>query len=341
MKNLSLHTAALIAALTIMISGCGGSGSGGVASVPPPPPTLSSTPTPPPAPPPPTPPPFQPVPAKIFSEPLYNTDLAVAGKGWQHDYVPNTGGALNLRDADGLSITYEQSTNSYRITLPVAGSGTIMRTGEYTTYPFSYPTGLPGFAADPSSKNPTSYCCNTLSIAAADQPQSRYTYVSFIDFYAPAPAGSNLDTIAYGTFAVGLPSKPGEIPVTGTATYSGNLFGHFAGDAGGTWLEGRARFDFDFGRGSLSGGLTVGMRCMMGCTYDEVSYQFAQTSFARGSTTFSGQLTTPGAPSAGTFSGLFAGAGAVELMSQFRTPFFNPEYQRWMDAGGAIAAKRD
>ena len=344
--RLSLHSAAFVVAVTMMLAACGGSGSSGVASAPTPPPTLSPspppTPTPTPAPSPtPTPPPFQPVAATIFPDPLYNPDLAVAGKGWQYDYVPNTGGALNLRDADGLSVTYDQATNSYRITVPVAGSGTIMRTGEYTTYPFSYPSALPGFHADPSNKNPTNYCCNALSLSAADRPQSRYSYVSFVDFYAPAPAGSNLDTIAYGTFAVGQPTKPGEVPTTGSATYSGNLFGHFAGDAGATWLEGKATFDFDFARALLSGGLTVGLRCMMGCTYDEVSYQFAQTNFARGSTTFSGQVTTSGAPSAGTFSGLFAGPGAVELMSKFHMPFFNPEYQRWMDAGGAIAAKRD
>ena len=35
------------------------------------------------------------------------------------------------------------------------------------------------------------------------------------------------------------------------------------------------------------------------------------------------------------------GPAAGELAAQFRMPFFNPEYQRWLDAGGAIAAKRD
>jgi hypothetical protein len=119
------------------------------------------------------------------------------------------------------------------------------------------------------------------------------------------------------------------------------LFGHFAGDAGATWLEGKAQFDFDFTSAKLTGYLTAGVRCMMGCAYDDVIYQFTNTNFAPGSTTFGGQLTTPGAPTAGIFTGLFAGPGAIELLSQFRMPFFNPEYQRWMDAGGAIAAKRD
>lgn len=323
-----------------LLAACGGAGSENIASTPPPVPTPAPTPSPTPTPPP-GPPAFKPVAATIFPEPIYNPNLAVAGKGWQHDYVPNTAGTQNLRDADSLSITYDQASKTYQVSVPVAGSGTLMRTSDYTTYPYTYPTGIPGFDADPANKNPTSYCCSALSVAAADQTQSRYSYVSFVDFFAPAQAGSNLDTIAYGTFAIGQPTKPGEVPTTGSATYTGDLFGHFAGDAGATWLEGQARFDFDFARALLTGNLTAGVRCMMGCSYDPVTYQFANTNFAQGGTAFSGALTTPGAPSSGSFSGIFAGPGAAELMSQFQMPFFNPDYNRWMQAGGAIAAKRN
>jgi hypothetical protein len=38
---------------------------------------------------------------------------------------------------------------------------------------------------------------------------------------------------------------------------------------------------------------------------------------------------------------VFAGPGAVEMLSQFQLPFFNPEFQRWMEAGGVIIGKRD
>ena len=334
--RISLNFTALLVSTTMILAACGGGG-GGIASAPAPAPfpspTASPSPTPTPT--------FQPVAATIFPEPLYNPQLAVTGKGWQHDYVPNTAGALNLRDADSFSVSYDQASKTYQISVPVAGSGTIMRTGESSTYPFSYPSSLPGFDADPSNKIATNYCCNALSISASDRPQSRYSYVSFVDFYAPAPAGSNLDTIAYGTFAVGQPTKAGEVPVSGTARYTGNAFGHFAGDAGATWIEGTSRFDFDFARALLTGDMTLAMRCMMGCSYESVTYSLSDTRFTQGATTFSGSLATAGAPSNGSFSGLFAGPGAVEMMSQFQLPFFNPEFQRWMTAGGAIVGKRD
>lgn len=349
------RTQLLLAGLALSLAGCGGGG-GGIASTPAPPasalptpaPTPSPTPTPTPTPAPtptptptPAPPPFQPTAATLFAEPLYNPLLAVAGKGWQYDYVPNQGGAGNLRSADNFSISYDPGSKTYQVSVPVAGSGTIMRTEDYTSYPYSYSSGLPGFHADPSNKSPTSYCCNSLSLSAADRPQSRYRYVSFADFYAPAPAGPNRDTIAYGTFAVGQPTKAGEVPVTGTARYTGHAFGHFAGDSAATWIEGVSRFDFDFARAALSGEIIFSMRCMMGCLYPETTYTLTNTRFEQGATTFSGSLTTQGATSTGSFSGLFAGPGAAEMMAQFEIPYFNPEYQKWMPAGGAIAGKRD
>lgn len=257
------------------------------------------------------------------------------------DRVLNTGGVLNLRDADAFQIAYDQESKTYLISAPVAGSGTIMRTSEYKTFPYYIPTALPGFGADPSNKNPTEYCCETLSITAADQPLSRYSYVSFVDFFATSQVGPNLDTYAYGTFAVGQPTRPDEVPTSGSATYTGELLGHFAGDAGATWLEGDARFNFNFESATLTGDLTAYLRCMMGCSPDPIGYQFTNSNFARGSTMFSGQLIASSAPSSGTFSGLFAGPGAAELMAQFRLPYFNNQYEKWMAAGGAIAAKRN
>lgn len=331
---------AVLVAATLLLAACGGSGDG-IASVPAPALTPAPLPTPSPSPTPTPPPPFQPVAATIFPEPLYNPQLIVTGKGWQLDYVPNTAGVLNLQDADAFSVSYDQVSKTYQITVPVAGSGTIMRTGEYSTYPFDYASPLPGFGADPSGKNATDYCCNALSISASDHPQTRYHYVSFVDFFAPAPAGTNLETMAYGTFAVGQPTRTGEVPVSGTARYTGNVFGHFAGDGGATWIEGTSQFDFDFTRSLLTGDMTLSVACMMGCVYDSVVYTLTNTQYGQGSTTFSGSLTTAGAPADGSFSGLFAGPGAIEMMSQFQVPFFNPEYQKWMTAGGAIAGKRD
>lgn len=317
------------------IAACGGGGGTELASAPPP-----VTPTPTPAPTPtPTPPAFEPVPATVFAEPLYNQNLTVVGKGWQHDYTTNTAGSSNLRDAENLTIAYDPATRSYQVSAPVAGSGTIMQTGAVANYE-SY-AGIPAFPADPSNKGPTAYCCNTLSLTTADQPQSRYRYASFVGLYATQPASSDLDSIAYGIFALVQPTKPGDVPTTGSARYSGDVVGHFAGDAGATWLEGKSIFEFDFALARLSGSLDLNVVCMMGCLYDPVTYTLTNTQFTQGATTFSGNLATAGAPSEGTFSGLFAGPEAAEMAARFLMPFYHPEQKQWVDAGGAIIGKRN
>lgn len=345
--NRTLRTFLLPVILASALSACGGGGAvtnGGLVTVAPPPPSPSPSPAPSPAPSPSPGPiidPFEPVPATIFADPLYNPELTVLGNGWQYDYVPNTAGARNLREEDGLTITYDQATGTYLVTAPLAGSGTIMQTGERSTYPFHYPTGISGFPADPTDKLPTNYCCNTLSISGSDQPGSRYSYVSFASLYASASTSSNLDTVAYGTFAVVQPTRAGDVPTVGTARYSGDMFGNLAGDSAATWIDGTAIFDFDFARGSLSGEMTVSTRCFMGCLYPDAKYTFTNTLFASGSTNFSGSLSTAGAPGNGSFSGIFAGPFANELAAEFEMPFLHPERQVWVTASGVIAGKRE
>lgn len=316
-----------------ILAACGGGG--GIASAPTPVAAPAPSPTPPPTPLPP--PAFAPQVAKIFSEPLYNPSLAVAGKGWQHEYAPNVAGTHNLRDADSFSVSYDQATGTYQVSAPVAGSGTLYRISDYDLDP----VGANFAAVVADSAGAASGVPGTMRVWASDQADSKYSYVSYAWLYADAPAGANLTTLAYGAFGIAQPTRAGEVPITGSARYSGHLFGQFAGDAGATWLSGTARFDFDFAQASLTGELKVTMPCMMGCLYDDVVYALADTRFARGDTNFSGNLTTAGAPSAGSFSGLFAGPAAAELMSQFQLPYFNPEYQRWMPAGGVILGKRD
>ena len=198
-----------------------------------------------------------------------------------------------------------------------------------------------GFSAEPSEKYSNTKCCYALGFSSADQPGSNYRYVSFAMLYATGSTSSNLDTLAYGFYAIVQPTKPGDVPTTGTARYTGVVSGIFAGDAFATWMNGTARFDFDFSSGSLSGDFSAFMSCGMGCSYDPTSYTFANTQFSRGSTTFGGDLVTQGAPSKGTFSGMFAGPTASELAAQFEAPFYNPEHQGWVTARGTIGAKRD
>jgi hypothetical protein len=283
--------------------------------------------------------------AKIFSEPLYNSSFAVAGKGWQFEFVPNVNGSSpnpnqvrSVRDADNVTIRYDQGTGSYHVSMPVTGSGTLYRVGDYNPDL----TGSSFVAVPANSIAAATGISATMSVIASDRPNSRYSYVSFVNLYAEAAAaGANQRTLAYGVFGIAQPTRAGEVPTTGSARYSGDLLGHFAGDAGATWLVGTAQFDFDFARATLAGELKVNMECMMGCFYGNVVYTMNDTRFVRGDASFSGNLTTTGAPLAGTFSGVFAGPAAAELMSQFQLPFFHPDYRQWLQAGGVILGKRD
>lgn len=335
------------AALAFCLAGCGGGGGGeGVASTPPPPvaappasggsvsPAPTPTPTPAPAPTP-TPPATAQV-ATIFPGPLYNPLLAVAGKGWQFDHVPNVTGAHDVRDADSFSASYDQASGSYRISAPVAGSGTLYRVGGLD--PDIIGTSFAAAVAD--SATAATGSAASMRILSSDQPASRYSYTSYAYLYADAPAERGMRTIAYGAFGIAQPTRPGDVPTTGSARYNGDVIGHFAGDAGATWLSGIARFDFDFARAALNGDMTLNVQCFMGCSFNSVNYLLADTHFTRGDTRFGGNLALAGQPPTGSFSGLFAGPGAVELMSAFRLSFFNPVYGQTMDAGGVILGKR-
>lgn len=331
----------IVAVATFALASCGGEGISStpvpsVAVAPAPAPTPAPVPAPPPAPPPSSPPPTSKI-ATIFAEPLYNTDLAVVGKGWQFDYVPNgSAPPQNKRDSGPLNIRYDAPTKSYLVDIPLAGSGTLMQVEA---------TGLSGdastYGADPSNKAATTYCCATLSVMPADRPDSRYSYVSFLDLYASSAVGPALDTVAYGSFAVAQPTRAGDVPTTGKGRFTGDVFGTFTGDAYASWITGTAKLDFDFAAATLTGDLSMQIQCMMGCTYPGVVYSLSDTRFVRGGATFGGDLITGGAPARGNFSGLFAGPGAAELVAAFQTPFFNPEFQQWIDVRGVIAGKRN
>lgn len=275
--------------------------------------------------------------ATIFPTPLYNPALAVAGKGWQFDYVPNVAGAHDVRDADGFSASYDQASGSYRISAPVTGSGTLHRVGGLD--PDMLGTSFAATVADSAAA--ATGAAASMRVLSADQPASRYSYTSFAYLYADAPAGQTMRTVAYGAFGIAQPTRPGDVPTTGSARYNGDVIGHFAGDAGATWLSGTARFDFDFARAALNGDMTLNVQCLMGCSYSSVSYLLADTRFTRGDTRFSGNFAMPGQSPSGSFSGLFSGPGAAELLSAFQLSFFNPVYGQTMDAGGVILGKRE
>ena len=90
-------------------------------------------------------------------------------------------------------------------------------------------------------------------------------------------------------------------------------------------MSGDAILDFDFARGRLTGYIdpTVPEGGWFGLDWDALGrYEFAQTVFNAGSTGFSGKFLAPDQTTpSGSFSGIFTGPAAAELMARFEAPF--------------------
>ncbi len=148
------------------------------------------------------------------------------------------------------------------------------------------------------------------------------------------------DGSASGSFAFGVATLPGGVPVTGTATYLAQLDGA-AYDANGvpTWtLYGGAAFNFDFAAGTLSGHMDPKLNGPMDVP-TLPRYNFISTIFSPGSTSFSGAFDVIG-PTPSSFSGQFTGPAAQELMAGFRAPYFDGFSNTWGELRGVIAGQR-
>jgi hypothetical protein len=142
----------------------------------------------------------------------------------------------------------------------------------------------------------------------------QFTYSSLAAYYTFGSWPGN-----YGWFAFGMPTQPGAVPVIGSATYSALVEGSAADDSVG----GTATLDFDFGAGRLSGHFDPQSISDSGAIALG-RYDFANTVFGVGSTSFSGALSNPAFSKSGSFSGSFTGPAAEELISTWTAPLHDP-----------------
>jgi len=159
------------------------------------------------------------------------------------------------------------------------------------------------------------------NLIAADGAQLPYamqawTGYSYTRFGHIDPVGSGAKGEG-GAFAFGVATPAGAVPTAGSATYDAEIDGH-AGDWG---LYGTARFQFDFGAGTLSGYMDPHTNGPMESPALP-RYNFTQTVFSPGSPTFAGAFDVTG-PSPSSFSGRFTGPNAEELMASFTAPFLD------------------
>jgi hypothetical protein len=281
-----------ISAAAIGLAACGGGG-GGVNSTP-----FVPTPTPPPPPPPPPPPSCPPdcSATTIFPDVTESTNFAVAG-------YESSGGSSPTLTGTGFSVSYDAVSGFYVFDLPSTQPAGFSATDDYGD---SWGGKLVDTKGDVQSNYATVYKPSGLNL----------TYTST----ARASDGSDAP---FAWLAFGVPTPAGSVPVTGTATYLAQLQGEET-QTNGYQIGGGGTFIFDFGAATLSGHLDPVGYDAFGDSWEMGPYDFVNTVYSAGSTSFSGQLASYGDPGQGSFDGSFTGPNAQELMGRWQLLFLDP-----------------
>lgn len=301
------------ATAVLALSGCGG-GSGGTNFIPSPP----VTPTPPPE------PLIPPVPAG---------PIGLTG-GPFTTYSSQLISGSRSSGVDVVRISYSADSGLYTFAAPGLEQGHLTDThanGSIT----SDGTGWQSISSTTSSISKGDSATvqpGGVSLDWVQQPyaQSALTYTSMGSWSAADQGG--------GSFAYGIPTATGQVPVAGAASYGGTIRGDVSGSEDyGLW--GTINLNFDFAAGTLTGE----MKPETSDGWDPRAlgtYTFKNTVFANGSTTFSGAFDVPDSTAASSFQGQFTGPGAVELMGNFNAPYLSPSSHDWQTMWGVFVGKK-
>ena len=142
-----------------------------------------------------------------------------------------------------------------------------------------------------------------------------------------------------GANAVGIVTPAGGVPLTGTASYFGQIIGLTSEHHGQDFtFDGSIQLLFNFGVGSLSGGVTP--HFYQDFAPDALgTLSFRDTVYSTGSTTFSGKFDTS-AVGMNSFSGRFTGPNAQELIGNFAFPYKSPIDGNAYQADGAFVGAK-
>lgn len=311
-----IDRSAMILGFTLALCACGG-GDGGVAYIPPPP-----------APPPPVDP--------NAGEPPMPADAIGLTGGPFATYTAwvDRNGNLNT-GADDFHISYSAADNVYTVSGPGLNQGHLVQTS------ISEGSWMTGSSKWLTIRNTNSYVTEgdstteqagsvTLDWANAPYSESNLTYTSFGSWGAADNIG--------GYFVYGTPTLAGDVPVTGTADYTGEVRGTTSLDGA---LSGSIDLQFDFAAGTLAGS----MQPMVADWTDWGAlplgtYTMRDTVYSSGGTTFSGAWTVPGSNADSSFRGNFNGPGAVEAMGNWSAPYQSPNSGQWGTMIGVFGATK-
>jgi hypothetical protein len=204
-----------------------------------------------------------------------------------------------------VDIRWNAALNAYEVTLPSGSLGRIVPNqpgSNYGTVVSQSGTVLAPFAA--ISRTP-------------------YDYTSWV-------------SVGSGIAGFGIATAPGAVPTVGRASYVAEIEGSASAPLYEFVVNGSAVFQFDFGAGTLSGYMDAKLNGPMGGP-DLPRYNFTQTVYSAGSTTFSGSFSISG-PTPSLFHGQFTGPAAQELMVAFQAPFSNGG--EWGTMTGVMIGKK-
>lgn len=270
------------------------------------------------------PPPPAPAPAPTPAGAWYDTSTSVQftslGEDVEHSGSTDGHVATTMaKDVDAVRIEYSASQSSYLVSLPATAQARL---------------------ADSSLIDSAGNVVGTLTL----EPQSDgFTYANIGSWVV---VKTPLD-IRMGDFAFGTPTESGNVPVTGTSSYSGIVKGQTNeayvqsdGTLNPSIIAGTVSMSFDFGAGTFSGHIRPSLSCWA-CIWEDAltPLQFAQTVYSSGSTRYSGKFDTA-LPGANSFEGLFAGPNAVETMATFQAPYAEPYSGKTYEMTGVWVARQ-
>jgi hypothetical protein len=175
-----------------------------------------------------------------------------------------------------------------------------------------------------------------------DQSPTNYSYSSLA--YWGEGVGAYWDDSRFTAFGVATPA--GAVPVTGSASYNGVIAGDsdvleqdfLIGAQIAATVLGSVDLQFDFGMGSLTGSIHPQLNTFGGLI-DLGTLTFTDTVYSSGSTSFSGRFAT-NISGPNSFSGLFTGPAAQELIGRWNFPFTYSGDGATHNATGAWIAKQ-
>jgi len=221
--------------------------------------------------------------------------------------------ALSLEPGSQLQVRYVASSNAYEVQVPGSSDWTAV------SFALSPGPGLNDYFGDTAR----------LWVRTGSGVSWSYEYSALFEW------DDSKDTI-FGHEAVGMATPSSGVPVMGSADYVGDLIGVSSEPHGDDYLvAGTVNLSFDFAAATLTGQLEADLHQGFG----SITLNFSNTVYSTGSTTFSGKFDTD-LTGVNSFSGLFTGPNAQELIGNFAFPYRSPNDNLVYQADGAFVAKK-